>query len=323
MAISRLVHAPDSTADHTTRPHANDRGEKTPLLRHLASRDSIRVPWVGRAAPPFRTSEVLHLQRSHGNQFVQRLFARAMEPEERTGEGSIQGVPVTEESEVAVPILSQVSEFGEIDGLVTSNVYPHSFVNGGKTGSAMIHWVGGTGGVGNNPVGEINVVAPDYQNQDPTGGAVQGMAWIRPGTGTARVRRSFTGAPAGPNGPTAYLTTRGSIRVDVHERLHIASSRAHHNTHITPLERRVAQRRGRAAALAAGTTGAEAQTALQTFINWDTAVTNFVNADIADNTPGGAVDTADLASGTYIQDFGPRTVRRVNYAHYYDTPPGP
>jgi hypothetical protein len=52
-------------------------------------------------------------------------------------------------------------------------------------------------------------------------------------------------------------------------------------------------------------------------------VTNFVTADTADNTPGGAVDTADLASGTYLNDFGPRTVRGVNYAHYYDTPPGP
>ena len=322
MAISRLVHASISTADRATRPQANDRAEKSSPLSHLVSPDSTRVPRRGRLTPLLRTSEVLHLQRSHGNQFVQRLITRAMEPEGHVGEAPLEGVPVTEEIEAAVPDLSQVNEYGEIDGLVTSNVAVHLFVNRGKTGSDIVHWVGGTGGTG-NPAGAIDLVAPVYENENPSGGAIQGRAWIRPGTGTATVRRWFIGAPAGPNGPTAYLTTRGSIRVDVHERLHIASSRGHHDTNIRPLERRVAQHRGRAAGLLAGTTGAEAQTALQTFVDWNTTVTNFVTADTADNTPGGAVDTADMASGTYLNDYGPRTVRGVRYAHYYDIPPGP
>jgi hypothetical protein len=290
-----------------------------------ASQDVVSAPDAVSKVPVslFRDSALLHLQRSHGRRFVQRFLAREMAAGERTGEAPVEGVPVKEEGEAAAPDLSQVNENGEIDGAITSNVHPHVFVNRGKTGSAMVHWVGGTGGMGNQPVGSIDLVAPVYENRNPAGSDPQGNAWIRPGTGTARVTRSFTGAPAGPNGPTAYLTTRGSIRADVHERLHIASSRTHHDTHIKPLERRVARHRGRSAGLSAGATGAEAQTALQTFVDWNTAVTNFANADTTDNTPGGTVDTNDLASGTYLSDFGPRVVRGVNYAHYYDTPPGP
>ena len=96
----------------------------------------------------FHDSAVLHLQRSPGNRFVQRLLAREMAAGERTGEAPVEGVPVQEVGEAAAPDLSQVNENGEIDGAITSNVYPHVFVNGGKTGSAMVHWVGGTGGSG-------------------------------------------------------------------------------------------------------------------------------------------------------------------------------
>ena len=302
------------------------RRERTRSLSRIGAQRGS--PLVGK--PPSagaRSSQprdaVLDLQRSHGNRFVQPLLAQKIVAGDRTGETQLGGVPVKEEGEAAAPDLSHVNENGEIDGTIISNIYPHVFVNRGKTGSAMVHWVGGTGGRGNQPVGSIDLVAPVYENRNPTRYDSQGKAWIRPGTGTARVTRSFTGAPAGPNGPTAYLTTRGSIRADVHERLHIASSRTHHNTHITPLERRIARRRGRSAGLSGGVTGAAAQTALQTFVDWNTAITNFVNADTTDNTPGGTVDTNDLASGTYLSDYGPRVVRRVNYAHYYDTPPGP
>ena len=73
----------------------------------------------------------------------------------------------------------------------------------------------------------------------------------------------------------------------------------------------------------AGTTRAEAETALSNFINWNATIDAFRNDDTAANTPMGTVDTTDLASPTFIQDYGPRAVGAVNYAHYFDTPPGP
>jgi len=296
-----------------------------------------------------------------------RIDRRQMADEE-TGAGPTEGVPIGEQPKTAHLQEGEVNEWGEKDGLLASDVAPHVFVNGGKTGSDLDNTVGGRGGTGNQGVGSIHVVAPVYESADPPGalsgavrggltggligavtgsvfglvgsvvggllggllggaiGAVRGSmarAWIRPGTGTARVTRSYTGSLVGANGPTLYMTPAAVTRTDVHEELHVNSSRAIHDAHIISLERRIAQHLGQANALLAGTTKAEAETALSTFINWNATIDAFRNADTAANTPMGTVDTADLASPTFIRDYGPRAVGGVNYARYFDTPPGP
>lgn len=123
--------------------------------------------------------------------------------------------------------------------------------------------------------------------------------------------------------PTLYMTARAVARTDAHEVLHVQSSLAIHDRHIVPLEARVAAHTGEANALSSGAAAAEAQTALQNLINWNATITAFQNEDRAANTPMGTVDMADLASPTFIRDYGPRRVNGVNYAHYFDTPPGP
>ncbi len=119
------------------------------------------------------------------------------------------------------------------------------------------------------------------------------------------------------------MTARAVVRTDAHEVLHVQSSRGLHGTHIVPLEARIAQHHTEATALSSGATAADAQNALQTFINWNATIDAFRNADITANQPGGSVDTADVASPTFLRDYGPRRVNGVNYQHYFDTPPGP
>ncbi len=229
----------------------------------------------------------------------------------------------------ATPDLSEgpKNEFGEMDGRLDSGVRACVFIDGGRTGAGAVHWGGGTGGLGGQSLGDITLVAPVYDSGVKAGTpAAQGKAWIRPGTGTATVTRSFTGVLTGANGPNYYFTAAASARIDVHERLHIAATRAEHQAHIVPLEQRVAQHTGENNALLAGTTGPEAVTALQTFINWNAAIQAFRTGDTTQNTPGpplGPVDSADKNSGTYVQDYGARTVGGTAYAHYIDVPPGP
>jgi hypothetical protein len=172
-------------------------------------------------------------------------------------------------------------------------------------------------------VAAIDLVAPAYESRDPAAAGGQARAWIRAGTGTARVTRSYTGSLTGANGPTLYMTARAVARTDAHEVLHVNSSKSIHDSLIVPLEARIAQHTGEAKALSSGTTAAAARTALQAFINWDTTIATFRSNDTTANTPMGTVDTADLASPTFIRDYGPRQVNGVNYANYFDTPPGP
>lgn len=295
------------------------------------------------SANPQRTTPqaIAQLQRQVGNRAVNGVIAgmpgkqswtmqtmplqRQMEDEGQTGAAPFEPVALEEEPEMATMETPATNEWGEFDGLLTSDVVPHAFSNRGKTGSAIAHWAGGTGGRGNQGVGTIDVVAPQYDSEAPIPGDpdhTTAWAWIRPGTGTARVTRSFTGVTPGANN-TFYVTTRASIRMDTHERLHVRSSRTIHNTNITPLEARVRANRGRNRALRTGATTADAIAALRTLVDWNTAITAFQTADTTENTPGGTVDTTDAATANFYFDYGPRTVRRVAYAHYIDIPPGP
>lgn len=108
--------------------------------------------------------------------------------------------------------------------------------------------------------------------------------------------------------------------MDRHEAGHITTSRTHNTTNIAPLETRVSQHRREGNAMAAGANRAEAITALQTFVDWNTNVTGFQNADTTSHTPGGTFDTNDALTADFYFDAGPRRVGGTDFAHYVDAP---
>ncbi|GAC1362844.1 MAG: hypothetical protein NVSMB32_03660 [Actinomycetota bacterium] len=265
---------------------------------------------------PFLMSPRVRIQRDFEDE------GRQGQGEARIPAGQSEGTPLAEDAETATPTPAGRNEWGEIDGSMQSDVVPHIFVDGGKTGVGLVNWAGGDGGAGNQGVGSITLVAPTYETGPPstTGGLAR--AWIRPATGTATVTRSFKGVQQGANA-TYYFTARACARADVHEKKHVDSSRSIHNTNISPLQTRVGTHRGESHARASGATAADAQTALAAFVDWNTAITAFSTQDTTANTPSGTVDTADLAAADFIRDYGPRAVGGANFAHYIDTPPGP
>lgn len=244
--------------------------------------------------------------------------------EGRSGNEPIaEGAPVEEHARVEVTLeQGERNEFGELDGEKMSGVPAEVFVNGGKTGTATVHWAGGGGGLATQGVGDVTLVAPTYDGADPAAAGGQASAWVNTGTGTATVTRSYTGVLVGANG-TYYITASAAARIDRHEETHISSTSSIHNTHIVPLEQRIAQHLGSGKPRASGTTRAQAIAALQTFIDWNTSVTAFRNADSTANRPGGTTDTTDSGTADFYRDYGARTVGGTNYAHYIDTPPGP
>ena len=308
-----------------------------------------RGPGQSEDPPRVVQASLLGMQRTHGNAFVSRLLEsrvsvlraapgdestaarspyqldREFDDEGETGKGPVEGAPVPEEGKVATLEAGETSEWGEMDGELVSDTAPHVFVNGGKTGSAMDNTVGGRGGTGDQSVAAITLVAPVYEGADPAAGVAgaQAEAWIRTGTGKATVTRSYKGSLTGANGPTLYMTAAAVARTDAHEVLHVNSSKSIHDAQIVPLEARVGAHTGQPNARRAGATRADAIAALQTFINWNATISAFRTADTAANTPMGTVDTTDLASPTFIRDYGPRAVGGVNYANYFDVPPGP
>jgi hypothetical protein len=254
--------------------------------------------------------------------------------EDRTGEAPLVDERAEPERTVALPggeslvppaytaaLEEQTNEEGLLEGYLSSDVAPHVFVNGGRTGRSAAHWAGGSGAQGNQAVGAVTLVAPRIVTRPATRTSLA-QAWVQPGTGRATVTRSYTGTLIGRNSASWYITRAAALRFDRHERLHIASSRSIHNTHIVPLERRIARHRTRRRALS-GPTVAAVRTVLQNLINWNNTIRRFRTADTAANTPGGTVDTVDTARADYPIDYGPQRVGRVRYAHYADVPPGP
>jgi hypothetical protein len=282
---------------------------------------------------------MLALQQTVGNAVAARMMAdlRADAPSlmfpkadvESVEVGLFAGEPVSAEGHGEAPPLQEppTNEFGEYDGVLESDHKACVFVDGGRVGEAAVYFTGGggNGGRGLQGLGDIALVAPVYEGADPASAGDQATAWIKPGTGTATVTRSFRGVLAGANG-TWYFTAAARTRVDTHERLHIAASRAVHDLHIVPLERRIAAHTGQPNARASGATRADAIAALQRYIDWNTAVADFRTEDTRQNTPGpplGPVDAADLARPDFIVDYGARAVGTANFAHYVDVPPGP
>jgi hypothetical protein len=100
----------------------------------------------------------------------------------------------------------------------------------------------------------------------------------------------------------------------------VASAKSLHDSIIKPLEDRVSHRTGQPKALSQGAAKNEAVDALKTEIDWNATIQNFRDADTAQNTPGGVIDTNDMNSPTFQRDLGPATIGGVAFAHYVAMP---
>jgi hypothetical protein len=224
---------------------------------------------------------------------------------------------------------SNVNEFGEMDGQLETGVVTHAFLSRGKTGTALWHHAGGaTGGTG-YPAGGSTLVAPQYDTAAPTHPGGQAKAWVRKGTGKVKVTTFFIGVPKGNNGVATWAGSGGGLvyiassavrRIDKHERGHSKQTKTIHNTHIKPLERRISAYRGMAHKSMKAATAPAAVAALQAHLNWNPSLTNFANADIAMNQPGGTWDTNDQARADFYHDKGPQTVSGTAYTHFVEAP---
>lgn len=208
----------------------------------------------------------------------------------------------------------------------TGVVIQRRFINRGETAVGRVHWAGGTGGRGNQPVGSIQrLVIPVFLGRNPRGAGDVARAWIRPRTGLIRIVRSYTGVRAGNQGGGPgnrwYLTKRAARRSNRHERMHPRTTRNLYRRYISPLLRLVRRYKGRRrGALRYGSTQAEAIARLRTIVGWNPSINDFRNQDIAFNNPGGTVDAIDTASGTFPTDCGAGNVGGVHYNHRVRVP---
>ncbi len=273
-------------------------------------------------AQSFQTRQLLQLQRTAGNAaachyIVQRDF------EDQGSAGDTQkSSPIEIHPARASAVPLGVNQFGEIDVGMTSNVVPQLFVDNGKAGVGLVNWAGGNGGEGIEHSGSITLVAPQYDSAAPSAAGKPAEAWITSGTGKTKVVRSFRGVQKGANA-AYYFTARASSRASSHERMHVKSSKQIHDANIKPLDTRVAKYKGKGKAIKTGTSAAGALAALQAIVNWNAQVSAFSTADVAANTVMGTIDNQDMASPTFVCDYGAKTIKGTNYAHYIDTPPGP
>lgn len=231
---------------------------------------------------------------------------------------------VLEEAASGAVTVEAESAFGEADGMIGADVAPHAMSNKGKTGSDLWAHAGGAGGVGNQSVGSATLTAPVYESRAATA-KKPAKAWIKSGTGKVTVIRSYTGVSKGNNGVykhgggATWVTGKASSRIDKHEKEHIKTSKELHDAHIKPLEKRVSSYRGMTGKNKDGTDEAAAIAALQTEVDWNTAVNDFATNDTTQNTPMGPVDLIDQAKPDFYYDFGAKDVKKVTYDHFVDT----
>jgi hypothetical protein len=126
----------------------------------------------------------------------------------------------------------------------------------------------------------------------------------------------------GNQGNGFFLTAPAAARINQHELQHVANSRGHYDADISPLLNRVLSFTMDLVTARALLRPASPRSipALKAIIQWPASITRFQTGDKADNKPGGTVDTADLASGTYPVDAGPGTVAGTAFTHRIRTP---
>jgi hypothetical protein len=275
------------------------------------------------------------LQRTVGNAAVVQLLRAGTAVQRQFGDtgkasGPASGEVVTEDPESGTAQPEAANEFGEIDGAITSHVVAHAMSDKGATAKDLWHHAGGTSGWTGAPhtCGEVDLTAPVYES---SGKGTAWKAWIKGGTGGAKVTRSFTGGSAGDNGVykhgggQVWISSRGAKRLDKHENAHTKKSKEIHDTHIKPLEKRISKYRGIGRSSKAGTSKDAAIGALKTEIDWNATVKAFADEDIAQNAPmaAGGVDVVDMATADFYKDFGAHDVKGTTYDHYVDIDPGP
>lgn len=214
-----------------------------------------------------------------------------------------------------------VNEFGEMDGVLTTGTEVHAFVNKGQVAAGRWHHCGGTGGKGNENTGTSTVVAPVYESTPPAKGG-PAKAWVRKGTGTVKVKRSWNGVVAGNNGTAVWSGSGGGLvflrasavsRMGKHEAGHVKETKKIHDSDIKPMEKRVKARK-------TGATEADAVLAMQTHVNWNPTLTGFATKDTAVNAPGATFDTTDQAKADFYHDKGAKTIKKVAYGHLIEAP---
>ena len=112
--------------------------------------------------------------------FVPAALPPKPDAQDSSGAEALEGTPVRYEAHMANLQPGARNEWNEVDGHLTSDVTPHVFVNGGKTGSAMDNTVGGRGGSGDQGVADITVVAPQYESRAPAGAGAQARGATAP-----------------------------------------------------------------------------------------------------------------------------------------------
>jgi hypothetical protein len=213
-----------------------------------------------------------------------------------------------------------------------------AFTNGGQTGTVV--WSGGGAGGGahgNEPAGSVQAqVAPVYEAAPapaaapaPTGAGAPPPprfdGWVRAGTGTIAIVRSWVGIDPGNQGGKDYwVTPAAAARINHHETLHVATSSTLYTADLTPLETRIGSfRQGQPATRNLGPSDANAQDRVRTSVGWAAAITAFQDDDFLANQPGGTIDLVDLLSGTYPVDAGPGIVGGVAFTHRIRIPSEP
>jgi hypothetical protein len=192
---------------------------------------------------------------------------------------------------------------------------PHAFVNAGPTGSVIWAGGGGAGAHGNEGVGSIQArVRPLYSaGKNPYGAGCN--AWVRDGTGSVSVTRSWVGVNAGDQGNGHFLTAGAADRINAHEVKHVQSSLDLYTEHLGALEGRISDYRRGGLGENLGTNPNRAAAELRKLIKWRDAIAAFQDTDRAANRKDGAVDSADLTSGTYPCDDGAGTVGGKAFQH--------
>jgi hypothetical protein len=292
-----------------------------------------------------RVAVLTSLQAGYGNAHVQRLLRQAAgadananaeaEPAAAEGEAGIVTEVETfvpEEMHAVPDEHMHLASVGFTDGGQTGtaahgdedghdhSAQPHAFTDGGQTGTVIWGGGGGAGARGNEGAGSIQAqVAPEYQGKaNPD--SKDADAWVKPGTGTVGVTRSWVGIASGDQGNGWFVTPAAATRINAHELLHVASSKGHYNANLKPLEDRVADK---TLGMGVAATPELAIAHLKNVIKWPESLAAFQTNDKADNKPMGPVDTNDLASGTYPVDSGPGTVGGTNFQHRARTPSEP
>lgn len=209
--------------------------------------------------------------------------------------------------------------FGKQSGVHPADIFPRVFVSGGRTGTVVFAGGGGAGPRGNQTVGSIQAQVPPIYDSRSLGTLSNSEAWVRAGTGSLSVTRSYVGMNSGDQGNGYYVTPRAAARTDQHEAAHVQNSETHYNTHLRPMLNRISNYTPAAAGgggrVVARFLQSSARSALAGIIGWATAITNFQTADSADNRPMGTIDRSYLASPTRLVDSGPGTVGGTAYQH--------